>query len=129
MNPYAWPKPILRNRKPIYASQAPTASDDLPGIRQRTGAHRGTPGGGWKEAGIYTSQEDFVRDIVKEMAMHRIKTYEKAVNRYRAKYGTLQRFGAKIKGKATPKQEDESMEWEAAEGMLAAWKKVAKSSV
>src|SRR5208283_1735791 len=78
------------------------------------------------EAGIYRSQEAFVRDIVKEMAVHRIRVYEKTVNRYRARYGSLERFGAKIKGKATPKQEDESMEWEAAEGMLTAWKKVAK---
>jgi Arc/MetJ-type ribon-helix-helix transcriptional regulator len=81
------------------------------------------------EAGIYGSQEAFVRDIVKEMAVRRIRTYEKTVNRYKAKYGSLQRFGVKIRGKATPKQEDESMEWEAAEDMLKAWKRVAKSSV
>jgi hypothetical protein len=81
------------------------------------------------EAGIYTSQEAFVRDIVKGMATSRIKTYEGAVRRYRARYGSLEHFGAKIKGKASPKQEDDWMNWEAAEDMLKAWKKVAKGSV
>jgi hypothetical protein len=81
------------------------------------------------EAGIYASQEAFVRDIVKDMAMNRVRTYESAVKRYRTKYGSLKRFGTKIKGKASPKQEDAWMEWEAAEGMLRAWKKVAESSV
>jgi Arc/MetJ-type ribon-helix-helix transcriptional regulator len=81
------------------------------------------------EAGIYTSQEAFVRDIVKDMAMNRVRTYESAVRRYRAKYGSLERFGAKIKGNASPRQEDDWMEWEAADNMLRAWKKVAKGSV
>jgi Arc/MetJ-type ribon-helix-helix transcriptional regulator len=81
------------------------------------------------EAGVYASQEAFVRDIVKDMAKKRMRTYESAVRRYRAKYGSLERFGTKVRGKASPKQEDEWMEWEAAEGMLRAWKKVAESSV
>jgi hypothetical protein len=81
------------------------------------------------EAGIYPSQEAFVRDIVKDYAMNRVRTYESAVRRYRAKHGSLERFGTKIKGKASPKQEDASMQWEAAEDMLRAWKKVAESSV
>ncbi len=79
------------------------------------------------EAGIYKSQEAFVRDIVKGIARDRIKTYESAVRKYKAKYGTLERFGAKVRGNASPKQEDDWMEWEAAEDMLKAWKKVAKS--
>ncbi len=41
----------------------------------------------------------------------------------------LEDLGTKIKGKASPTQEDAWMEWEAAEDMLKAWKKVAKSSV
>jgi len=81
------------------------------------------------EAGIYASQEAFVRDIVKGIAMNRVRTYESAVRRYRAKYGSLERFGTKIKGKASPKQEDDWMAWEAAEDMLRAWKKVAEGSV
>jgi Arc/MetJ-type ribon-helix-helix transcriptional regulator len=81
------------------------------------------------EAGVYASQEAFVRDIVKEMATKRMRTYEIAVRRYRARYGSLERFGHGLKGKASPKQEDDWMEWEAAEDMLKAWKKVAESSV
>jgi len=79
------------------------------------------------EAGVYASQEAFVRDIVKDIATSRIRTYESAVKKYRAKYGSLGHFGVKIKGKASPKQEDAWMEWESAEDMLRAWKKVAKS--
>jgi hypothetical protein len=81
------------------------------------------------EAGIYASQEASVRDIVKDMARNRVRTYESAVRRYRAKHGSLERFGTKIKGNASPKQEDDWMEWEAAEDMLRAWKKAAMNSV
>jgi len=81
------------------------------------------------EAGIYASQEAFVRDIVKDMATNRVRTYESAVRRYRARYGSLERLGTKIKGRASPRQEDAWMAWEAAEDMLRAWKKVAESSV
>lgn len=81
------------------------------------------------EAGIYTSEEAFVRDVVRGMAEQKVRTYEKTVNRYRSRYGTLEGLSSKIKGKASPKQEDQWMEWEAAEDMLKAWKKVAKSSV
>jgi hypothetical protein len=81
------------------------------------------------EAGIYASQEAFVRDIVKDMATNKVRTYESAVRKYKAKYGSLERLGARIKGKASPKQEDDWMAWEAAKDMLRAWKKVAESSV
>ena len=81
------------------------------------------------EAGIYSSHEAFVRDVVKDIALHRIRTYEKVVNKYKTKYGSRERLSAKIKEKATPRQEDESMEWEAAEDMLRSWKRIAKSSV
>jgi len=81
------------------------------------------------EAGIYRSEAAFLRHMVKDMAGHKVKEYEKTVARYRARYGTLARFGSMLKGKATPKQEDEWMEWDAAETMLKAWKSVAKSSV
>ena len=81
------------------------------------------------EAGIYTSEEAFVRDILKNMALQKVRVYERTVNRFRSKYGSLEDLGTKIKGKASPTQEDTWMEWEAAEDMLKAWKKVAKSSV
>jgi hypothetical protein len=81
------------------------------------------------EAGIYASQEAFVRDIVKDMATNKVRMYESAVRKYKAKYGSLERLGARIKGKASPKQEDDWMAWEAAKDMLRAWKKVAESSV
>lgn len=79
------------------------------------------------EAGIYSSEEAFVKDVIKDMATRRAKAYESEVRKYKAKYGSLEKFGAKIKGKASPRQEDTWMEWEAAEDMLKAWRQVAKS--
>ncbi len=81
------------------------------------------------EAGVYASQEAFVRDIVKDMATKRMRTYEGVVRRYTGQTRKLGTLRHQIKGKASPKQEDDWMEWEAAEGMLRAWKKVAESSV
>lgn len=78
------------------------------------------------EAGIYNSSEAFVRELVKDVAANRIETYQRTIKRYEAKYGSFERLGKKIKGRATPKQEDEWMEWEAARNMLKAWKSVAR---
>ncbi len=41
------------------------------------------------EAGIYASEEAFVRDILKNMALQKVRVYERTVNRFRSKYGSL----------------------------------------
>lgn len=78
------------------------------------------------DAGIYKSSNAFVKDLVKDVAKSRIKNYQRINKKYQAKYGTLERFSKSIKGKATPKQEDEWMEWESARNMLKAWDRIAR---
>jgi hypothetical protein len=61
---------------------------------------------------------------LKDVASRKIKAYEGKIKRYEAKYGSFEQFSQKICGKATPLQEDQWLEWEAAINMLKAWKSV-----
>jgi len=58
------------------------------------------------------------------MATRKIRAYQKKIKTYEAKYGSFQEFTRKIRGAASPKQEDQWMDWEAAMNMLKAWKRV-----
>ena len=74
------------------------------------------------ESGIYESTDEFVSDILKDLATRKIRTYEKKIRSYKTKYGSFEEFTRKIRGTASPKQEDEWMDWEASINMLKAWK-------
>jgi hypothetical protein len=74
------------------------------------------------ESGIYESTAAFVSELLKDVAARKIKMYERKIKRYEAKYGSFEDFSRKICGKATPVQEDQWMDWEAAINMLKAWK-------
>jgi len=76
-------------------------------------------------AGLYDSNEAFLRDVVKDMVQHKAKSYETTVRKYQRRHKSWKKFTAEIKGKVTPEQEDEWMEWEAARNMLRAWKELA----
>lgn len=79
------------------------------------------------EVGIYDSPEKFLEDVVEEIAKKKIKHYERTIKRFESRYRmSLEEFTNKIKGKATPKLEDDWMNWEAAKNMLEAWKKATK---
>jgi lipopolysaccharide biosynthesis regulator YciM len=78
------------------------------------------------QAGLYESEEDFLRDLVKDMAQRKIKAYQSTVRKYEKRYQSWQKFTEEIKGKATPEQEDEWMEWEAARNILEAWRELVK---
>jgi hypothetical protein len=78
------------------------------------------------EAGLYNSKEAFLRDVVKDMAQHKVKSYKRTVRKYQRRYKSWEKFTTEIEGQATPEQEDEWMEWEAARNMLKAWKGLAK---
>lgn len=78
------------------------------------------------QAGLYESEEDFLRDLVKDLAQRKIKAYQSTVRKYEKRYQSWDRFTEKIKGEATPEQEDEWMEWEAARNMLETWKEWVK---
>ncbi len=78
------------------------------------------------ELGIYDSPEKFLKDVIKNIATERIKTYERIINKYKKKYGSFEGFTKRLEGKAEPKFEDEWMDWESARNMLEAWKKASK---
>lgn len=76
------------------------------------------------ESGIYESTAAFVSDLLKDAAARKIKNYQRKIKRYEAKYGSFEDFSQKLCGKATPVQEDQWLDWEAAINMLKAWKSV-----
>lgn len=76
------------------------------------------------ESGIYESTDEFISDLLKDMAARKIKAYEKKIKTYETKYGSFEKFTREIGGTASPKQEDQWMDWEAAMNMLKAWKHV-----
>jgi hypothetical protein len=76
------------------------------------------------ESGAYESTDEFVSDLIKDMATRKIKRYQKKIKTYEAKYGSFEAFSQKIRGTASPKQEDQWMDWEAAINMVKAWKNV-----
>jgi lipopolysaccharide biosynthesis regulator YciM len=76
------------------------------------------------QPGLYESEEAFLRDLVKDMTQRKIKAHESTIRKYQRRYHNWEKFTEEIKGKATPEQEDEWMEWEAARSMLEAWKEL-----
>jgi hypothetical protein len=74
------------------------------------------------ESGLYESTDEFVSDLVKDMAARKIKAYQKKIKAYEEKYGSFKKYAQKIRGNASPKEEDIWMDWEAAINMLNAWK-------
>ena len=78
------------------------------------------------DAGLYNSVESVVKDLVKHLVKEKIEEYREIIEDFSEKYGSLEKFSVKIKEKATTKQEDEWLEWEASENMLIAWKSVAR---
>ncbi len=76
------------------------------------------------ESGAYESTDEFVSDLIKDLATRKIKRYKKKIKTYEAKYGSFENFTQKIRGTASPKEEDQWMDWEAAINMVKAWKNV-----
>ena len=76
------------------------------------------------ESGVYESTDEFVSDLLKDMATRKVKAYEKKIKTYETKYGSFEKFTRNIRGTASPKQEDQWMDWESAINMLKTWKRV-----
>ncbi len=76
------------------------------------------------ESGIFASTDAFISNLVRDVAERKISQYETEISAFEAKYGPFDSFTRKIQGKATPKQEDQWMQWEGAVNMLKAWKQV-----
>lgn len=79
------------------------------------------------DLGIYDSPEKFIRDMIVKFVTDRISYYEKIIERFESKYKiSFSKFTKRLKGKATPKLEDDWMEWESAINMLETWKRAIK---
>jgi len=78
------------------------------------------------ENGAFKSTDTSFNNLLKDTADQRIKVHKKKIKAYEAKYGSFKEFTKNISGKATIKQEDQWMEWEAAINLLKAWKLVSK---
>lgn len=79
------------------------------------------------DLGIYDSPEKFIRDMIIKFVADRISYYGKTIERFESKYKmTFSEFTKSLKGKATPKLEDDWMEWESAINMLETWKRAMK---
>ncbi|VVB55428.1 Uncharacterised protein [uncultured archaeon] len=70
------------------------------------------------ELGLYDSARDFIRDITKEFINHKIEFYKKQIAAFKKKYGSFETFSKKLEKGASIAEEDEWMDWEAAEDML-----------
>ncbi len=78
--------------------------------------------------GRYKSQADAVRGIAVEQADKKILLYERRVKRFEKKHRVkFEAYSRRLENRATTKQEDEWMEWEAAREMLAAWQRAKKA--
>ncbi len=78
--------------------------------------------------GRYKSQADAVRAIAIEQTEKKINLYERRVKRFQKKHRVdFEEYGKRLKNRATTKQEEEWLEWEAAREMLAAWQRAKKA--
>src|SRR3970040_263032 len=77
-------------------------------------------------AGLYDSEEEFLADLVRDLAQRKIKSYKNKVRKFEKKHQGWEKFTQELQGKATPQREDEWMEWEAARNMLKAWEELRK---
>lgn len=81
------------------------------------------------DLGIYDSPEKFIKDIISKFVTDRISYYEKILEKFESKYKvSFSDFTKSLKGNATPKSEEDWMEWESAINMLEAWKKAVRET-
>jgi len=81
------------------------------------------------ELGLYGSTREFIREITSEFIKHKIEFYKKQLKVFEKKYGmSFSAFSKKLENSASIPEEDDWMEWEAAENMIGVWKQAAKES-
>ncbi len=77
--------------------------------------------------GHYKSQSDALRAMALEQVKRKIAQFERRVRRFEKKHRTtFEKYGKRLRNRATIRQEDEWMEWEASIEMLDAWRKTKK---
>lgn len=79
--------------------------------------------------GLYDSPGEFIKDVTSDFIKHKIQFYEKQLKTLEKKYRmSFDALSKKLDTGATILQEDDWMEWEAAENMLKIWKKAARET-
>lgn len=82
------------------------------------------------ETGIYESPEKLMEDLISKLVETKIREYEEKIKKLETKYKkSFEEFTISIKGKASPEDEDDWLEWEASINMLKAWKGARKGLV
>lgn len=72
----------------------------------------------------FATVEDALWDMAISTVRGRISYYRRRIKRMENKYGMdFDKFTARLKGKATPAQEDDWLAWKSARSMLADWQK------
>ncbi len=74
--------------------------------------------------GLYQSEEEFVRDLVRELSRSKVAAYQSSVNALEERHISWEECNRKLSGTATPEREDGWMEWETARDRLEAWRKL-----
>ena len=78
--------------------------------------------------GRYQTQAEAIRAIALEQINRKISAYDRRVKQFERKHRTnFEAFGKRIRNRATVRQEDVWMEWEAAIAMREAWRKAKKA--
>ena len=81
------------------------------------------------ELGLYSSTREFIRDVTSEFIKNKVVFYKKQLKLFEKKYGmSFSAFSKKLEKGASIPEEDDWMEWEAAENMLKVWKEAAKET-
>jgi hypothetical protein len=72
----------------------------------------------------FATVEDALWDMAISTVRGRVSYYRRRIKRMENKYGMdFDKFTARLKGKATPAQEDDWLAWKSARSMLTDWQK------
>jgi hypothetical protein len=81
------------------------------------------------ELGLYKSSGEFIRDVTSDFIKHKIQFYKKQLKIFEKKYSMpFDVLSKKLETGASISEEDDWMEWEAAQNMLKVWEKAAKET-
>jgi hypothetical protein len=81
------------------------------------------------ELGLYDSSGEFIKDVTSDFIKHKIQFYKKQLKIFEKKYNmSFNALSKKLETGASIPEEDDWMEWEAADNMLKVWKKAAKET-
>ena len=76
--------------------------------------------------GLYDSTGEFIKDVTSDFIEHKIQLYKKQLKTFEKKYSmSFDALSRKLETGASILEEDDWMEWEAAENMLKVWKRAA----